>query len=123
MARSNIESTTTKQNVGSLIVYLNCSNILKYPNGELIVAVDHNQLRAMASETVDPIDWSYPPPSWAVPPEQPVLHGVNAAYKSQDLLQQPMLGARLRVCQTNALPARSLRVSNRLRIQPHGEEA
>ena len=29
-----------------------------------------------------------PPPSWAVPPEFHVLHRVNAAYKSQDLLQQ-----------------------------------
>ena len=43
----------------------------------------------MASETVDPIDWSHPPPSWAVPPELHVLHSVNVAYKSQDLLQQP----------------------------------
>ena len=34
-----------------------CSNLL---NGELLVAVDHNQLRIMASETVDPIDWSHP---------------------------------------------------------------
>ena len=42
----------------------------------------------MASETVDPIDWSHPPPSWAVPPVLHVLHGVNAAYKSQDLLHQ-----------------------------------
>ena len=32
----------------------------------------------MASETVDPIDWSHPPPSWAVPHELHVLHGVNA---------------------------------------------
>ena len=24
----------------------------------------------MASETVDPIDWSHLPPSWAVPPER-----------------------------------------------------
>ena len=45
----------------------------------------------MASETVDPIDWLHPPPSWAVPPELQVLHGVNAADKSQDLLQQPGL--------------------------------
>ena len=45
----------------------------------------------MASETVDPIDWSHPPPSWAVPPEIHVLHGVNAAYKSQDLVHQPGL--------------------------------
>ena len=42
----------------------------------------------MASETVDPIDWSYSSPSCAVAPELHVLHGVNAAYKSQDLLQQ-----------------------------------
>ena len=46
-----------------------CSIMLKQPNTELLVAVDHNQLRTMASETVDPIDWSHPPPSWAVPPE------------------------------------------------------
>ena len=45
----------------------------------------------MASETVDPIDGSHPPPSWAVPPELHVLNGVNAAYKSQDLLHQPGL--------------------------------
>ena len=30
----------------------------------------------MASETVDPIDWSHPPPSWAVPPER-VVHSIN----------------------------------------------
>ena len=45
----------------------------------------------MASETVDTIDWSHPTPSWAVPPELHVLHGVTAAYKSQDLLHQPGL--------------------------------
>ena len=45
----------------------------------------------MASETVDPLDWPHPPPSWAVPPELHVLHGFNAAYKSQDLLHQPGL--------------------------------
>ena len=45
----------------------------------------------MASATVDPIDWSHPPPSLAVPPKLHVLHGVNAAYKSQDLLHQPGL--------------------------------
>ena len=45
----------------------------------------------MASETVDPIDWSHPLPSWAVPPEFHVLYGVNAGTKSQDLLQQPVI--------------------------------
>ena len=44
-----------------------CTNLLKQPNGELLVVVDHNQLRTMATEKVDPIDWSLPPPSWAVP--------------------------------------------------------
>ena len=55
------------QNAVSIINYL--QELLKQPNGELLVAVNHNQLRTMASETVDPIDWSHPPPSWAVPPE------------------------------------------------------
>ena len=53
-----------------------CSNVLKQPNGELLVAVNHNQLRTMASETVDPIDWSHPAPSWAVPPER-LVHSIN----------------------------------------------
>ena len=48
-----------------------CSNLLKYPNGELLVAVDHNQLRTIASAVVDPIEWSHPPPSWAVSPWSP----------------------------------------------------
>ena len=44
----------------------------------------------MALETVDPIDWPLPTTQhWAVPPELHVLHGVDAGYKSQDLLQQP----------------------------------
>ena len=30
----------------------------------------------MASETVDQIDWSHPPPSWAVPPER-LVHSIN----------------------------------------------
>ena len=30
------------------------------PSEKLLVAVDHNQLWTMASETVDPIDWSHP---------------------------------------------------------------
>ena len=46
-----------------------CSNLLKQPNRELLDAVNHKQLQTMASETLDPIDWSHPPPSWAVAPE------------------------------------------------------
>ena len=48
------------------------TNVLKQPNGELLVAVNHNQLWTMASETVDPIDWSHPLPAWAVLPERHV---------------------------------------------------
>ena len=53
-----------------------CSNLLKQPNGELLVAVNHNWLRTMASETVDLIIWSHPPPSWTVPPER-LVHSIN----------------------------------------------
>ena len=45
----------------------------------------------MVSEKVDPIDWSHTPPLFAVQPELKVLPGVNAAYKSQDLVHQPEL--------------------------------
>ena len=38
------------------------TNLLKQPNGELLVAVYHNQLRTMASETVDKVGWSHPHP-------------------------------------------------------------
>ena len=57
----------------------------------VLVAVDHNQLRTMALETVDPINWLHPPHSCAVPPEIQVLHSVKTVYKSQDLLHQPGL--------------------------------
>ena len=53
-----------------------CSNVLKQPNGELLVAVNHNQRRTMASETVDPIDWLHPLLSWAVSPER-LVHSIN----------------------------------------------
>ena len=58
------ESTTTECGVNYKLLAV---ILLKQPNGGLLVAVDHNQLRTMASDTVDPIDWSHPPPSWAVP--------------------------------------------------------
>ena len=53
-----------------------CSNLVKYPNAELLVAVDHNQLRTMASETVDPIDWPHTALSLTVRPER-LMHSVN----------------------------------------------
>ena len=53
-----------------------CSNVLKQPNGEHQVAVNHNQLRIIASEMVDSIDWSHPIPSWAVPTKR-LVHSIN----------------------------------------------
>ena len=84
------ESTTTECGVNYqllAVIYWSAQWVIP------IVTVDHNQLRTIASETADPIDWSHPPLSWAVPvpPQLHVLHGVNAAYKSQDLLHQPGL--------------------------------
>ena len=40
------------QFVGSIIDYVLALMILKYPNGQLPVAIDQNQLQTMASETV-----------------------------------------------------------------------
>ena len=74
MARSLSVENLLPQNVGQLST--TCSNLLKWQNGEHLVAVDHNQLRTMASETVDQIDWSHPPPSWAVLLER-LVHRIN----------------------------------------------
>ena len=63
-----------------------CSNALKQPTGELLVAVNHNQLQTMASETVDPIDWSHPPPSGAVPPEC-LVHSINQCTSAESNVQ------------------------------------
>ena len=41
--------------------------LMKEPNGKLLVAVDHNQLMPMASETVNLIDWSHPHPNGQYP--------------------------------------------------------
>ena len=60
-----------------------CSNVRKQPNWEFLVAVNHNQLRTMASETVYTIDWSHPPPSWAVIPER-LEHSINQCNLSRN---------------------------------------
>ena len=53
------ESTTTECGFNYQLLAVICWSS---PNWEHLGAVDHNQLRTMASETVDPIDWSHPPP-------------------------------------------------------------
>ena len=75
MARSLPVENLLPQNVWS-IISTTCSNLLKKPNWELLVAVDHNQLQTMALETIDPIDWVHPPPLWAVLPEL-LVHSIN----------------------------------------------
>ena len=42
---------------------ISCSNATEVAHGQLPVAVHHFQLRTMASETVDPIDWPLLPHS------------------------------------------------------------
>ena len=59
-----------------------CINDTEWPNGQLLVALDHSQPRIMASETVDPIDCRYPYLYKAVLPESH-LHGANVLYKSR----------------------------------------
>ena len=80
-----------------------CSNVLKHPNGELLFAVNHNQLRTVASETVDPIDWSHPPPSWAVPPER-LVHSINQCNLCAGAERATA------ACEATTLPIRPLRV-------------
>ena len=67
------ESTTTEYGVNyKLLAVIYWSS----PMEELLVVVDHNRLRKMASETEYPIDWSHSPPSRAVPPEH-LVHSTN----------------------------------------------
>ena len=80
------------------------SNVLKQPNGELLVAVNHNQLRTMASEMVDPIDWSHLPPSWAVPPEC-LVHSINQCNLSgNQMCNLSMRGNHLAYAATQGIP-------------------
>ena len=61
--------------------------LLKLPNEELPVAVDHSQLRTMTSEMVGPIWLAVTPHSTQFSTtEIHVLHEANADYKSQDVL-------------------------------------
>ena len=108
MAKSLPVEKLLPQNVGSIINYL--QQLPKYPNGELLVAVNHNQLRTMASETVDPIDWSLPPPYTGQYPWAPRIAHCNAGCKSQDLLHWVSRERATSECHTNALPVGPLRV-------------
>ena len=76
MARSLPVENLQPQNVGSIIILsTTCSNATEAAYGEITIAVDHSQLLAMASETVDSIDWTLPPTLHrAVPPELHELH-------------------------------------------------
>ena len=91
MARSSPEQNLLPLFVGSFIKGLTVM-LLKYPNGQLLVAVDHNQRLRMASETVDPIDWPLPPPPPSVYRAQPLeryLHSLNRFSLCQESNSQP----------------------------------
>ena len=57
------ESTTTECAVNYQLLAV----ITEVVQRELLVVFDHNQLRTMASEKADPIDWSHPQPHWQYP--------------------------------------------------------
>ena len=61
----------------------------------------------MASETVDPIDWSHPPPTWAVPPER-LVHSINRCSSAAAGIERTTLQPS--ACEASTLPMRPLRV-------------
>ena len=63
----------------------------------------------MASETVDPIDWSHPPPTWAVPPER-LVHSINRCSSVTAGIERATLQPS--ACEATTLPMRPLRVLN-----------
>ena len=73
------ESATTECGVN----YQRLGVITEVFNGKLLVTVDHNQLRTISSETVNPIDCSHPPPLRAVAPEL-LVHSINRCSSAID---------------------------------------
>ena len=88
-----------------------CSNVLKQHTGELLVAVNHKQLRTMASWTVDPIDSSHPSHSWAVPHER-LVHSINQCNLSGNLTcNRSLRGNHLAYAATHGLSAPTVTVT------------
>ena len=71
----------------------------------------------MASETVDPIDWSHVPPSWAVPPER-LVHSINrcssatAEIRTCNVATFSMRGNHLAYAATQGIKLSSIVLSN-----------
>ena len=87
-----------------------CSNLLKYPKMELLVAIDHNQLQTMAAETVDPIDWSHAHLHGQYPLSSTYCTVITLPTNHKTCCSKRGSNTRPRVCQTNALPVRPLGV-------------
>ena len=88
MARSVPVENLLPQNVRSIINYLQYTEVAQWgtPSCSRPQPTTNNVVRDSR------LKWLVaPPPSWAVPHELHVLHGVNVANKSQDWLQQPGL--------------------------------
>ena len=101
MARSLLVEILLPQNVGSIINYLQyCTEAAQWGTPS---CSQPQQLRTMASKTVDPIDWSLPPPSWAVPPES-LVHSINQCNLSAGTEHATA------ACKATTLPMRPLRV-------------
>ena len=100
MARSLPVENLLPQNVGSIINYLQYTEAAQW--GTPPSCSQPHLLRTMASETVDPIDWSHPPPSWAVPPER-LVHSINQCTSAG-------LERATAACEATTLSMRPLRV-------------
>ena len=100
------ESTTTECGVNYQLLAV-ITEVAQWGTPSCRLTVDHNQLRTMASETVDPIDWLHPPPTWAVPPVH-LVHSINRCSSATAGIERATLQPS--ACEATTLPMRPLRV-------------
>ena len=108
MARSLPVENLLPQNVGSIINYL--QSFPEVAQWELLVAVNHNQLWTIASETVDPIDWSHPHPTHCSTPWAPRIAHCNAGWAANHKTCCTESTANVRPSKYQTNPVRPLRV-------------
>ena len=77
---------------------------------ELLVAVNHNQLRTMASETADPIGWSHPHPQGQYPLNSTYCMLLTRPTNRKTCCSNQGSNTHPWECQAKALPMRPLRV-------------
>ena len=110
MARSLPVENLLPQNVGSIINHLQKSTEATQCGTP---SCSRPQPGAtMASETVDPIDWSHPHPHWQYPHER-LVHSINECSLSMESTPQPS------ACEATTFPLRPLRVLSEKILLPY----